>query len=222
MYKFLLPILALGFSVSVSAASFATDSIAEQQLVETYGIKSIEANKKGSPYALIQNIGEQVFASVAAVKAQNTDVSEDELMTLIVERQLMPYIDVKFASYKILGSQLKKSKREERDLFVEAMQKNMVTTYSSALAQYNNQTINYEPAKDVSDKRTVAIKTELVAPGQPTVDMTFKLRKNKKTGEWKAYDLVVEGISLVDAKRAELSKPLRQNGIKYVAENLLN
>jgi len=220
MYKVLLTVLTLAVALPASAVSLASETSAQQTLDNKFGIKSLELDNKSSPFSLVQELGDEIFKSVAAAKQQNE--GNQELIQLIVERQLMPYIDVKFASYKILGPQLKKSKKDERSLFVNAMQRNLVATYSSALAQYNNQTIKYEPAKEVGNKKTVAVKTELISPSQPPVNMTFKLRKNKKTGEWKAYDLVVEGISLVDAKRAELSKPLRANGIKYVAENLLN
>ena len=68
----------------------------------------------------------------------------------------------------------------------------------------------------------IDIKTELVSNDAQPINMIFKLRKNSKTGEWKAYDLIVEGISLIDAKRSELSKPLRVNGIDYVTNMLVN
>lgn len=171
-----------------------------------------------SPYTLIKNVGEQVFASVSEAKA-NEQVN-DENMQSIIESVLMPYIDVTFASYKILGPQLKKTSRDQRTEFVQAMKLNLVKTYSSALSQYNNQTVRYEADRDVGNKSMIDIKTELVSKDAPAISMVFKLRKNSKTGEWKAYDLIVEGISLIDAKRSELSKPLRTKGIEYVTSLL--
>jgi phospholipid transport system substrate-binding protein len=171
-----------------------------------------------SPYTLIKNVGAQVFASVSEAKA-NEQVN-DENMQSIIESVLMPYIDVTFASYKILGPQLKKTSRDQRTEFVQAMKLNLVKTYSSALSQYNNQTVRYEADRDVGNKSMIDIKTELVSKDAPAISMVFKLRKNSKTGEWKAYDLIVEGISLIDAKRSELSKPLRTKGIEYVTSLL--
>ena len=219
MKNFVAAILAFSLALPASAVSLAQETSAKDKVAKNFNIQPPTIDNKTSPYTLVQSLGDAIFTSVAAAKAQPNN---QMLMELIVERQLMPYIDVKFAAYKILGPQLKKSDKEERTLFVDAMEKNLVATYSAALAQYNDQSIVYEPAKAVGDKKTVAIKTELVSQAQPAVNMTFKLRKNKKTGEWKAYDLVVEGISLVDSKRAELSKPLRANGITYVARNLLD
>ncbi len=172
------------------------------------------SNDTNSPYSMIKNVGEQVFASVG--EAKQKDQINDENMQTIIKTVLMPYIDVTFASYKILGPQLKKTTKEQRTDFVQAMEKSLIKTYSSALSQYNNQTVRYESAKDVGNKSMIDIRTELVSEDAPAINMIFKLRKNSKTGEWKAYDLIVEGISLIDSKRSELSKPLRVKGIDYV------
>lgn len=171
-----------------------------------------------NPYQLIMDLGDQVFHAVSEAK-QNQANTPDQ-MAKLVDELMMPYIDVPFASYKILGSQLKKTTKEERKNFVSAMEQDLIKTYSAALAQYKDQTINYEPAKKIGKKKTVAVRTVLVSPNAPEVDMIFKLRRNKKTGEWKAYDLVVEGISLIDSKRAELSKPLRDKGVSHVTAML--
>ena len=43
--------------------------------------------------------------------------------------------------------------------------------------------------------------------------MDFKWRKNSKTGQWQAYDMVAEGVSMVDTKKNEWAGILRQQGI---------
>ena len=192
------------------------------QLVSVFLLALVLVSNKGfaqdvntsDPYKLVMDLGTQLFKAVGAAKEQQANSPEQ--MAVLVDSMLMPYIDVPFASYKILGSQLKKTTKEQRKGFVNAMQRDLTKTYSTALAQYNDQIVNYAPARSVGNKRVVAVKTVLVSPGAPDVDMIFKLRKNKKTGQWKAYDLVVEGISLIDAKRAELAKPLRDKGIVHV------
>lgn len=179
----------------------------------------VNAETQSSPYQLIKSLTEQVFEQVSQAKAEqpnSVNSIED-----IINNTLMPHVDVAFASYKILGAQLRKTTKEERAAFVDAMRTDLIKTYSSALAQYNNQKVVYESEKPTTDKTLVAIRAELIAQSQPSVDMVFKLRKNKNTGEWKAYDLVVEGISLVDSKRAELSRPLRSLGIEHVTAQLL-
>lgn len=174
-----------------------------------------DVNSK-NPYQLVNQLGNQLFEAVTTAKQQ--EQTSPRQMEALIDDLLMPYIDVPFASYKILGKHLKKTTKEERSMFVEVMGQELKETYSSALAQYNNQSIRYEAVKEVGNKKMIAVKTTLLSPDSNNIDMTFKLRKNRKTQEWKAYDLVVEGISLIDSKRAELAKPLRDKGIQYVTQ----
>lgn len=195
---------------------FVTKFFVSVTLLVTSTLSFSQEVNTTNPYQLIMGLGEQVFQAVSEAKQNNANTPEH--MAKLVDELMMPYIDVPFASYKILGQQIKKTTKDERKSFVAAMEKDLVKTYSAALAQYNDQTITYEPEKKVGNKKTVAVRTVLVSPQAPEIDMIFKLRKNKKTGQWKAYDLVVEGISLIDSKRAEFAKPLRDKGIGHVTE----
>ncbi len=55
---------------------------------------------------------------------------------------------------------------------------------------------------------------------KPTIDLVFKMRQNKKTGQWKAFDMVVEGISLLSSKQAELGKRIAKQGVEQVSTEL--
>jgi phospholipid transport system substrate-binding protein len=56
--------------------------------------------------------------------------------------------------------------------------------------------------------------------GRDNIDVAFKVRLNKKTKQWQAFDMVAEGISLLDSKQAELGSIIRQKGLPYVTELL--
>ena len=66
----------------------------------------------------------------------------------------------------------------------------------------------------------VSVETSVIEPGRAPINISFRVRKHKKTGEWKAYDMVAEGISLLDSKQAELSSLIRQKGLAHVTEML--
>ncbi|WP_186728066.1 ABC transporter substrate-binding protein, partial [Vibrio sp. T20] len=55
---------------------------------------------------------------------------------------------------------------------------------------------------------------------RPNIKLEFKLRKDKKSGEWKAFDMVAEGISLLSSKQSEWNTKIRQEGILQVADEL--
>ena len=181
---------------------------------------SMSANsfENESPYVLLEKVGNKLFNRLAT--NQQEIQKFPALMKDIVEEELMPSIDYRYASYRILGKHLKSTSKEQRAQFVSSMRSYLSRTYSTALMQYKNQKVIFEPEKSVKGKKIVAIKMQIVDLEAPTINVVFKMRKNKKTTEWKVYDMVVEGISLLSSKKAELSKQIAKQGIEQVAIEL--
>ncbi len=171
-----------------------------------------------SPYVALESIGNKLFSRIAA--NQQEIKKFPALMQNIVEEELMPSIDYRYASYRILGKHLKSTTKEQRAQFVDSMRNYLARTYATALLQYKNQDVIYEPEKSFAGKKIVAIKTQIVDLNKPTINVVFKMRQNKKTGEWKAFDMVVEGISLLSSKKAELSKRIAKQGVEQVSVEL--
>mgnify|MGYP003631642987 CR=1 FL=1 len=171
-----------------------------------------------SPYAVLESVGNKLFSRIAA--NQQEIKKFPELMQDIVKEELMPSIDYRYASYRILGKNLTNTNKEQRAQFVSSMRYYLARTYATALMQYKNQDVIFEPEKSVEGKRIVAVKMQIVDLNAPTIDVVFKMRKNKKTGEWKAFDMVVEGISLLSSKKAELSKRIATQGVEQVSLEL--
>lgn len=171
-----------------------------------------------SPYTVLENVGNKLFSRIAA--NQQEIKKFPPIMETIVEEELMPSIDYRYASYRILGKHLRKTNKEQRAKFVESMRRNLARTYANALMQYKNQQVIFEPEKATKGKKIVSVKTQIVDVNKPTIDVVFKMRQNKKTGEWKAFDMVVEGISLLSSKKAELSKKIARQGVEQVTIEL--
>ena len=171
-----------------------------------------------SPYVVLENVGNKLFSRIA--ENQQEIKKFPVLMQNIVEEELMPSIDYKYASYRILGKNLKNTNKAQRAQFVSSMRNYLARTYATALKQYRNQTVIFEPEKSVEGKKIVSIKTQIVELNKPTIDVAFKMRKNKTTGEWKVFDMVVEGISLLSSKKAELSKRIAKQGVEQVSIEL--
>ena len=177
-----------------------------------------EIAQEVSPYVVLKNVGNKLFSRIAA--NQQEIKKFPHLMRDIVEEELMPSIDYRYASYRILGKHLKKISKEQRADFVIAMRHYLVRTYATALTKYKNQQVIFEAEKPTKGKKIVSIKTQIVDMDAPTIDVVFKMRQNKKTKQWKAYDMVVEGISLLSSKQAELSNKIARQGVQQVTLEL--
>jgi len=86
--------------------------------------------------------------------------------------------------------------------------------------KYKNQQVIFEQEKPTKGKRIIGVKTQIIEQGAPTINVVFQMRQNKKTKQWKAFDITVEGISLLSTKQAELNKKITKQGIDYVTLEL--
>lgn len=85
------------------------------------------------------------------------------------------------------------------------------------MSSYSNQTVDFEPSRPIEGKKTVSVKALIKEAGKPEINITFQVRRNKEN-QWKAFDLVAEGISMVQSKRAEFAPMIRQKGIDSVID----
>lgn len=171
------------------------------------------------PYAMMKQVAEESFERL---KSEQANIKQDpELLKVIVEEELMPYINAKYAALKLLGPNLKGAERADVGVFIEAFRGYLVTSYAQVLTQYTDQTIEFGPEPTVkANSRITSVKVDIIDSPRPNIKLEFKLRKDKKTGEWKAFDMVAEGISLLSSKQSEWNSKIRQQGILAVAEEL--
>ncbi|MGR5133940.1 ABC transporter substrate-binding protein [Vibrio alfacsensis] len=186
----------------------------------TFGAIGQEVDKT-QPYQMMRQVAEVTFERL---KNEQSKIQQDpNLLKEIVDQELMPYVNERYAALKLLGPNLKGAKREDVGVFIKAFRAYLVTSYAQVLTQYTDQQVTFgpEPKLDPS-KRITSIKVDIIDAPRPNITLEFKLRKDKKTGEWLAFDMVAEGISLLSSKQSEWNGKIRQDGILSVAKDLEN
>ncbi|EDQ01923.1 MlaC/ttg2D family ABC transporter substrate-binding protein [Shewanella benthica] len=166
-----------------------------------------------NPYDMVEAVAKNTFTRFH----QDIDIinTDPDHLKLIVSDELMPYIDYKYASYKVMGIHLKSTTKDQRERFVKAFQGYLVSTYAQAFTEYTDQHVRFSPGKDFSGEKMVDVNVDLIEPGRPAIKLMFKVRR-LKDGSWKAFDLVAEGVSLLASKSSEISNLIRQKGIDSV------
>lgn len=194
----------------VSAAIF--------MLATIFGVNSVQAQDVDmkDPYKMVTVVAKNAFDKLQANKDKISDVT---FRKDLVRTDLLPYVDTRYAGFKVMGTNLKKASAQERDAFCDAFAEYIVASFADALAMYNNQELVLPDYKQVSaDASQVNVKFLIREAGKKDLELVFKLRKNSKSGQWRAYDLVSEGISMLTAKENELSPLIRERGIKAVTD----
>lgn len=165
------------------------------------------------PYLFVKSVASATFAKMKQDQALIN--SSPNHIRSIVEQELMPHVDHVYASLSVLGTSAKDVPKEKLIEYFDEFRLFLITTYSVSLSNYTNQLVEFEPSRPLDGRRTVSVKAMIKESGKPDINITFQVRRNKDN-EWKAYDLIAEGISLVQSKRAEFAPIIRQKGIDAV------
>nr|WP_244312378.1 phospholipid-binding protein MlaC [Vibrio inusitatus] len=174
---------------------------------------------KTQPYQMMEQVGSNTFDRLKSEQAQLRE-SPDQLK-VVVEEELMPYVNDRYAGLKVLGNHLKRADKAEVADFLVVFREYLVTSYAQVLTQYKDQQINYSKPKSIrDDQRIVSIPVEIVQGDRPPIKIEFKWRKDKKTGEWEAFDMVAEGVSLISSKQSEWGGKIRSDGLPAVTKEL--
>lgn len=183
-----------------------------------FSLSAAEVDKT-QPYQMMKQVAEVTFdrLKVEQPKIRQTP----NLLKDVVEEELMPYVNYRYAALKLLGPNLKGAERKDVLEFIDAFRGYLIASYAQVLTQYSDQQIEFgpEPKVDPSDRIT-SVKVDIIDTPRPNIKLEFKLRKDSKTGEWEAFDMIAEGISMLSSKQSEWNTKIRQEGILSVAKDL--
>ena len=167
-----------------------------------------------NPYQLVKGVATKTFDRI---KANQEQIKQDpEMLRTIMEEELVPHIDYKFAAFMVLGKHFKSVPKEKMGEYISVFRQYLITTYAVAMGYYDNQEVIFEPESNFEDQKSVTVRAVVQDPERPEIKIAFKVRKDSKTNEWRAYDMVAEGISMLNSKRSEFESILRQEGIDSV------
>ncbi len=183
-------------------------------LLFTVGSVSAEV----APDKLLQEKAAQVMAEL---KRDGGAIRNDiNALYDLVEREILPLVDFTAMSKLILGKHWKKATPEQRKKFIEAFRNLLVNTYTKSLKQYANQEIRFFPERTKIKGKYATVYSEFVpGNGQRNVPVIYKMRKDKN-GNWKAYNLEIEGLSVVKNFRTDFNAEINANGLDALIARL--
>jgi phospholipid transport system substrate-binding protein len=174
---------------------------------------------KTNPYSVMNEAANKTFTRL---KTEQPKIKQDpNYLRQIVREELLPYVQIKYAGALVLGRYYQQATPAQRDAYFAAFSEYLQQAYGQALAMYNGQSYTVQPEQSYADKEIIAIRVTITDPnGRPPVRLDFQWRKNSRTGEWQAYDMIAEGVSMISTKQNEWADILRQKGIDGLTARL--
>lgn len=127
-----------------------------------------------------------------------------------VNEAILPSVDFEKISSLVLGKLWKSATPQERERFKHEFQTLLVRTYSRAFVEFKDWSIRYLPMEAGADTSKVIVKTEVLQPGLKPVAVDYRMLLTD--GAWKAYDIMIEGVSLVTNYRTTFTSEVEAKG----------
>lgn len=172
-----------------------------------------------SPEAFVEGIVEDVLTNV---EARRTELkSQPEKLRALVIDGILPHVDFPYVSQLVLGKHWRTAEPAQRQRFMDEFQRLLLRTYADALLAYDDQEIRYLPSRRDESRRDARVRTQVVPRGQNPIAVNYRLYRTD-AGEWKVFDVVVEGVSLVTSYRDTFAREIEQDGLDSLIANLKN
>ncbi|PPK69257.1 phospholipid transport system substrate-binding protein [Methylobacter tundripaludum] len=158
------------------------------------------------PQQVIQNVSTQLQQKLRDKSFTKNFAQVAQYVHNVID----PHTDFDKIAPLVLGKYWKTATSGEQERFKHEFQTLIVRTYSRAFVEYNDWSIRYMPVEMADEATKVIVKTEVLQPGRQPVDVNYRMFLSK--GEWKVYDIMIDGVSLVTNYRSSFSEEIQKKG----------
>lgn len=131
-------------------------------------------------------------------------------VTEFVNGVIYPHTDFDKIAPLVLGKHWKTASAKEQERFKHEFQTLLIRTYSRAFVEYTDWSMRFMPIEMSGEATKIIVKTQVLQPGLQPVDVNYRMFLNK--GEWKVYDIMIDGVSLVTNYRSTFSDEIQSKG----------
>ena len=169
---------------------------------------SVQAQAVKPPEVLIKEVSTDVLDTV---RADNSIKAGDvQKVIALVDAKVMPHVDFQRMTASAVGRYWRQATPEQQKRLQDEFKVLLVRTYSGALAQVKDQTVQLKPMRSSPEDNEVVVRSEVRGKGDP-VQLDYRLEKTPNG--WKIYDVNVLGVWLVENYRNSFAQEIGANGI---------
>jgi phospholipid transport system substrate-binding protein len=158
------------------------------------------------PQRVIQQTSDQLQVSLQKPEYR----SDFKKATLLVDGIIEPHVDFDRVASLILGKYWKTATPPQKARFIKEFRFLLVRTYTTAFTEYANWKIRYLPLQMNPDEKRVVVRTEILQSGAQPSGVNYRMILDK--GQWKVYDVLIEGISLLQNYRSSFTEEVARTG----------
>tara|TARA_B100001027_G_C16082354_1_gene247908 strand:- start:9 stop:590 length:582 start_codon:yes stop_codon:yes gene_type:complete len=174
------------------------------------------AFSSSTPDGFLKDSVEEI--SLIVSKYKDRFETDEEFLRDKMNSTVMPKLDIKLMSKIILGKKIWTNlSATQKDDFVEAFKYRMTSTYMKSITAFDGEKVIFLPYEPGKRENIAYVKSKYLIPGG---DIAVDYRLIKKSDEWKVYDIIFDGISLMRNYRADFREHVTESGIDSLITSL--
>ncbi len=177
---------------------------------------SFSAHATEAPDALVKRVSGEVLDIVR----QDKDIRNGDIQKIValVDAKVLPHFNFQRMTSLAVGRDWRSASAAQKTRLQSEFKMLLVRTYANALTSYSNQRIVFRPFRMRDGETEAVVRSEVVQPGAQPVQIDYWLEL--ADGQWKVFDVVVAGISLVTNYREQFAREVRDGGIDGLIASL--
>lgn len=168
------------------------------------------------PQELVENSAKRMLVELDANRAMYA--KDPAKLDALVANVLLPNFDTEYAARLVLGQTWRTATPDQRKRFVDAFYHSLLRNYGAALVDFTADRFEILPYKGDPNDTMATVRTLVKRGTGDNVPVNFSLRKTD--GVWKAWDVVIEGISYVKSFRTDFGAEIQAKGLDEVINRL--
>jgi phospholipid transport system substrate-binding protein len=175
------------------------------------------ATQGQAPQQVVQQISDDL---AKAIEGHQAELKNDkEKLIAVIDDTFLPHFDIDYASILVLGQNATKATPQQRERFAKAFYNSITHRYAEGLLNYTRGRVKVLPfSGDLNNKRTV-VRTQVMLDDGKSVSVDYAFRKSA-SGDWKAYDVIIEGISYITNYRNQVDAEIKKEGLDKLTTDL--
>lgn len=180
-------------------------------LISVVTFNTCFAIDSSDPVNMLKGISDQMIADLQAHKA--TLKSNPSQVYGFARTVIVPHADLAEMSKRVLPPRIwNEASASQRSQFQQQFTNLLIRTYASALAEYKDESVQFFPVRGgASGKTTVRVDSNIVRSEGPSIAVNYRLVY--KNGQWRLYDMVVDGVSLLESFRSQFADKLSKGSM---------
>lgn len=177
---------------------------------------SLAAFAQEAPDALVKRVADEVLAVIKSDK--DLQAGNSAKVVALAEQKVLPHFDFERMTRLAVGRNWKQADDAQKQALVKEFRTLLVRTYSSSLSQYRNQAIEVKPARVGAGDTETVVRTAIIQQGGPPIPIDYSMEK--VGADWKVYDVVIDGASLVTTYRGTFNDQIQRGGVDSLVKTL--